>query len=73
MLCEIKTKDIWTEQPFTFHIREYRPRENVTFVENGTKVYALNPKSFVFVPEKSVGNPEVDKVTTVNIPFAVRL
>lgn len=51
--------------------REYRPRENVTFLENGTKLYALNPKSFVFVPEKSAGNPEVDMVTTINIPFVV--
>ncbi|XP_014026997.1 lysosome membrane protein 2a [Salmo salar] len=52
--------------PYTY--REYRPRENVTFLENGTKVYALNPKSFVFVPEKSRGNPEVDILRTVNIP-----
>lgn len=52
--------------------REYRPRENVTFLENGTKLYALNPKTFVFVPEKSAGNPEVDVVTTINIPFVVR-
>lgn len=52
--------------------REYRPRENISFLENGTKIYALNPKSFVFVPEKSVGNPEVDIVRTVNIPFVVR-
>ncbi|KAM9742892.1 lysosome membrane protein 2a isoform 2-T3 [Menidia menidia] len=53
--------------PYTY--REYRPRENVTFLENGTKLYALNPKTFVFVPEKSAGNPEVDIVCTVNIPF----
>ncbi|TNN60153.1 Lysosome membrane protein 2 [Liparis tanakae] len=53
--------------PYTY--REYRPRENVTFLENGTKLYALNPKTFVFVPEKSAGNPEVDIVRTVNIPF----
>lgn len=52
--------------------REYRPRENVSFLENGTKIYALNPKSFVFVPEKSVGNPELDIVRIVNIPFVVR-
>lgn len=56
-----------------FHThREYRPRENISFLENGTKIYALNPKSFVFVPEKSAGNPEVDIVRTVNIPFVVR-
>uniref|UniRef100_A0A668UME2 Scavenger receptor class B, member 1 n=1 Tax=Oreochromis aureus TaxID=47969 RepID=A0A668UME2_OREAU len=49
----------------------YSSRENVTFLENGTKVYALNPKTFVFVPEKSVGDPQVDIVRTVNIPLVV--
>ncbi|KAK0143458.1 Lysosome membrane protein 2 [Merluccius polli] len=53
--------------PYTY--REYRPRENVTFLENGTKLFALNPKSFVFVPEKSKGDPEVDLLRTINIPF----
>ncbi|KAM9811160.1 lysosome membrane protein 2a [Neosynchiropus ocellatus] len=53
--------------PYTY--REYRPRENVTFLENGTKVYALNPKSFVYLPEKSRGDPELDMLTTVNIPY----
>ncbi|XP_056458738.1 lysosome membrane protein 2a isoform X1 [Gadus chalcogrammus] len=53
--------------PYTY--REYRPRENVTFLENGTKLFALNPKSFVFVPEKSCGDPEVDLLRTINIPF----
>ncbi|XP_051534138.1 lysosome membrane protein 2-like isoform X2 [Myxocyprinus asiaticus] len=52
--------------PYTY--REYRPKHNVTFVDNGTKVAAYTPKSFVFVPEKSVGDPSVDLVTTVNIP-----
>ncbi|MBN3295511.1 SCRB2 protein, partial [Amia calva] len=52
--------------PYTY--REYRMRENVTFIENGTKVFAKNPKSFVFLPEMSVGDPEVDLVRTVNIP-----
>lgn len=37
-------------------------------VENGTKVSAYNTKSFVFVREKSVGDPAVDTITTVNIP-----
>jgi len=53
-------------------IREYRPRENVSFLENGTKIFATNPKSFVFLRNLSVGDPEVDRVTTVNIPFIVR-
>uniref|UniRef100_A0AAR2JVJ0 Scavenger receptor class B, member 1 n=1 Tax=Pygocentrus nattereri TaxID=42514 RepID=A0AAR2JVJ0_PYGNA len=52
--------------PYTY--REYRPKANVTFVENGTKVSALTPKTFVFVPEMSAGDPRVDSVTTVNIP-----
>ncbi|KAK2872216.1 hypothetical protein Q8A67_022113 [Cirrhinus molitorella] len=52
--------------PYTF--RQYRPKRNVTFVHNGTKVSAYTPKTFVFLPEKSVGDPDVDMVTTVNIP-----
>ncbi|XP_039606711.1 lysosome membrane protein 2a [Polypterus senegalus] len=52
--------------PYTY--REYRPRVNVTFLENGTKVAALSPKTFVFQPDMSAGDPEIDQVTTVNIP-----
>lgn len=48
--------------------REYRPKANVTMVQNGTRVSAYNPKTFVFVREKSVGDPTVDEITTVNIP-----
>lgn len=40
-------------------------------VENGTRVSAYNTKSFVFLPEKSVGDPSVDSITTVNIPALV--
>lgn len=72
--CSVKSKQK-TSGPTDqcpFHTREYRPRENVTFLENGTKIYALNPKTFVFVPEKSAGDPEVDIIRTVNIPFVVR-
>lgn len=59
-------------QMFLFS-REYRPRENVTFLENGTKIFATNPKSFVFLRNMSVGDPEVDHVITVNIPYIVRI
>ncbi|XP_029300539.1 lysosome membrane protein 2-like isoform X2 [Cottoperca gobio] len=52
--------------PYTY--REYRNKDNVTMVENGTKVSAYNSKSFVFLREKSVGDPAVDNITTVNIP-----
>lgn len=37
-------------------------------VQNGTRVVAYNTKSFVFLPEKSVGDPSVDNISTVNIP-----
>lgn len=57
---------------FLTRSREYRPKHNVLFVDNGTKVAACTPKFFVFVPEKSVGDPSVDTVTTVNIPAVVR-
>ncbi|XP_056146581.1 lysosome membrane protein 2 [Lampris incognitus] len=52
--------------PYTY--REYRPKVNVTMVENGSKVSAYNPKTFVFSRERSVGDPAVDAITTVNIP-----
>lgn len=37
-------------------------------VENGTRVSAYNTKKFVFLREKSVGDPAVDLITSVNIP-----
>lgn len=51
--------------PYTY--REYRPMEEVTFLENGTKVAAINPKTYVFVSNMSRGS-EDDLVRTVNIP-----
>ncbi|KAM4720234.1 lysosome membrane protein 2-like isoform 2-T2 [Anableps anableps] len=53
--------------PYTY--REYRYKANVTMLENGTRVSAYNTKSFVFLREKSVGDPTVDNITTVNIPI----
>uniref|UniRef100_A0A3B3BGY3 Lysosome membrane protein 2-like n=1 Tax=Oryzias melastigma TaxID=30732 RepID=A0A3B3BGY3_ORYME len=52
--------------PYTY--REYRYKDNVTMVENGTMVSAYTIKKFVFLREKSVGDPTVDSITTVNIP-----
>lgn len=37
-------------------------------VENGTEVVAYNTKSFVFLREKSVGDPREDAITNINIP-----
>lgn len=44
---------------------------HVQFLDNGTKVSALNPKTYVFELEKSVGDPEVDLIRTINIPAVV--
>ncbi|XP_040915430.1 lysosome membrane protein 2-like isoform X2 [Toxotes jaculatrix] len=52
--------------PYTY--REYRYKDNVSMVENDTLVSAYNTKSFVFLREKSVGDPAMDNITTVNIP-----
>uniref|UniRef100_A0A3Q4AF40 Scavenger receptor class B, member 2a n=1 Tax=Mola mola TaxID=94237 RepID=A0A3Q4AF40_MOLML len=52
--------------PYTY--REYRYKENVSMVENGTEVVAYNTKSFVFLREKSVGDPREDAITNINIP-----
>lgn len=53
---------------FSCLLREYRYKDNVSMVANGSKVSAYNTKSFVFLREKSVGDPAVDSITTVNIP-----
>uniref|UniRef100_A0A8C1NVM9 Uncharacterized protein n=1 Tax=Cyprinus carpio TaxID=7962 RepID=A0A8C1NVM9_CYPCA len=60
---------VTTMGPYTY--REYRPKHNVSFVHSGTKVAAYTKKIFVFEPEKSVGDPKIDLVTTVNIPAVV--
>ncbi|XP_043090315.1 lysosome membrane protein 2c isoform X2 [Puntigrus tetrazona] len=51
--------------PYTY--REYRPKEEVKFLDNGTRVEAVNPKTYVFEPNMSRGS-EDDIVRTVNIP-----
>ncbi|KAM9338044.1 lysosome membrane protein 2-like isoform 2-T2 [Symphorus nematophorus] len=52
--------------PYTY--REYRYKDNVTMLGGNLKVSGYNTKSFVFLQEKSVGDPAVDSITTVNIP-----
>uniref|UniRef100_A0A671RTK7 Lysosome membrane protein 2-like n=1 Tax=Sinocyclocheilus anshuiensis TaxID=1608454 RepID=A0A671RTK7_9TELE len=51
--------------PYTY--RSYRPKEEVKFLDNGTRVEAVNPKTYVFEPNMSRGS-EDDIVRTVNIP-----
>uniref|UniRef100_A0A3P8WL17 Scavenger receptor class B member 2 n=1 Tax=Cynoglossus semilaevis TaxID=244447 RepID=A0A3P8WL17_CYNSE len=51
--------------PYTY--REYRPMEEINFLENGTKVASINTKTYIFEPNMSRG-PESDLIRTVNIP-----
>ncbi|XP_044031149.1 lysosome membrane protein 2c [Siniperca chuatsi] len=51
--------------PYTY--REYRPMEHVNFQDNGTKVTAVNTKTYIFERNMSRG-PESDLIRTVNIP-----
>ncbi|XP_030598491.1 lysosome membrane protein 2c [Archocentrus centrarchus] len=51
--------------PYTY--REYRPMEQIDFQDNGTKVTAVNTKTYIFQPNMSRG-PESDLIRTVNIP-----
>ncbi|XP_068948250.1 lysosome membrane protein 2 [Petaurus breviceps papuanus] len=57
--------------PYTY--REYRPRENISFWDNGTKISAVNPKSYIFQRDLSVGDPEVDLIRTLNIPLVTAM
>ncbi|XP_054846550.1 lysosome membrane protein 2 isoform X2 [Eublepharis macularius] len=57
--------------PYTY--RELRPRVKVHILDNGTRVSFLNPRTYVFIPEMSVGNPEVDLIRTVNVPAVVAM
>lgn len=45
--------------------------EGVNFMDNGTKVAAVNPKTYIFEPNMSRGS-EDDIIRTVNIPAMVR-
>uniref|UniRef100_A0A3Q1CBR8 Scavenger receptor class B, member 2c n=1 Tax=Amphiprion ocellaris TaxID=80972 RepID=A0A3Q1CBR8_AMPOC len=51
--------------PYTY--REHRPMEQVVFHDNGTRVTAVNTKTYVFQRNMSRG-PESDIIRTVNIP-----
>ena len=50
--------------------REYRPMEQVNFLDNDTKVAAVNIKTYIFQPNMSRG-PESELIRTVNIPVMV--
>lgn len=53
--------------------REYRPKEDIVFLENGTEVSAVNRKTYVFDSILSKGNPSTDLIRTINIPVVTLL
>ncbi|XP_053260372.1 lysosome membrane protein 2 isoform X1 [Podarcis raffonei] len=57
--------------PYTY--REHRLHVNVHFLDNGTKVSSLNPKTYFFEPEMSVGDPEAHLIRTINMPALVAM
>ncbi|XP_053559378.1 lysosome membrane protein 2 [Bombina bombina] len=57
--------------PYTY--REYRPKEDIVFLNNGTEVSAVTPKTYVFERNLSVGDPQIDLIRTVNIPVVTLL
>ncbi|XP_029090525.1 lysosome membrane protein 2 [Monodon monoceros] len=51
--------------PYTY--RELRNKEDIQFGDNGT-ISAVSSKAYVFERDKSVGDPKVDLLRTLNIP-----
>ncbi|XP_066488580.1 lysosome membrane protein 2 [Tiliqua scincoides] len=52
--------------PYTF--RERKPRVDIHFLDNDTEVSSFKPVTYYFVREMSVGDPDVDRIRTVNVP-----
>ncbi|XP_026572913.1 lysosome membrane protein 2 [Pseudonaja textilis] len=52
--------------PYTY--REWKSRRDVHILENGSKVSSFQPSTYYFERELSVGDPEVDRIRTVNLP-----
>ncbi|KAK9398629.1 lysosome membrane protein 2 [Crotalus adamanteus] len=57
--------------PYSY--REWKWRRDVHILENGSKVSSFQPTSYYFERELSVGDPEVDRIRTVNLPAVVAM
>ncbi|XP_063166780.1 lysosome membrane protein 2 [Candoia aspera] len=57
--------------PYTY--REWKCREDVHILENGSKVSSFQPTTYFFEREMSVGDPGVDHIRTVNMPALVAM
>ena len=54
-----------------FLCREFRPKKNASFHKDGEEISYIQPKSYVFVADRSNGSPD-DVVTVINFPILVR-
>ncbi|XP_010981415.3 lysosome membrane protein 2 [Camelus dromedarius] len=52
--------------PYTY--RELRNKADIQFGDNGTTISAVSNKAYVFERGKSVGDPKIDLLRTLNIP-----
>uniref|UniRef100_A0A8C3X3X2 Scavenger receptor class B member 2 n=1 Tax=Catagonus wagneri TaxID=51154 RepID=A0A8C3X3X2_9CETA len=52
--------------PYTY--RELRNKADIQFGDNGTTISAVSNKAYVFERDKSVGDPKIDLLRTLNIP-----
>ncbi|XP_071846799.1 platelet glycoprotein 4-like [Apostichopus japonicus] len=53
--------------PYTY--REYRPKTNITFDSENNTVSYISPQTYIFQPDMSVGDPELDNFTSINVPY----
>ena len=65
-----KVLPIFKQDPF-LSFRELRNKDDIQFGDNGTTISAVSNKAYVFERDKSVGDPKIDLLRTLNIPALV--
>ncbi|KAI4536121.1 hypothetical protein MG293_013513 [Ovis ammon polii] len=58
----------WLEEVGPYTYRELRNKDKIQFGDNGTTISAVSNKAYVFERDKSVGDPKIDLLRTINIP-----
>uniref|UniRef100_A0A452FH73 Scavenger receptor class B member 2 n=1 Tax=Capra hircus TaxID=9925 RepID=A0A452FH73_CAPHI len=57
----------WLEDVGPYTYRELRNKDEIQFGDNGTTISAVSNKAYVFERDKSVGDPKIDLLRTINI------
>ena len=65
-----KVLPIFKQDPF-LSFRELRNKDDIQFGDNGTTISAVSNNAYVFERDKSVGDPKIDLLRTLNIPALV--